>query len=417
MKELYERYIGLYEKTEKDDLVSGLKSEFTKDEMKEIFENLEFEFKESQNKDQIAERMADKGFHDRVKKETEADEEVEGEKERGESEKIEIKESENTEETGEESELEGDAIEVEVASKTNDEDIAKEKLTSTLKTLEELVQEESILIKRFWKNLKKETDKGVKDITGVSKKYLDEIQDIWNIRTDKFQSDIDELKDTDIPEEDLKELRDRWQKLVKQVNQHLDEISDEIDDKKKVIKEIVYEYIGESQRIMEDEEKEMRDLYPLWFDMIGDIREELKSGRKNLEKKEEELLETWGRLSEKVRLEVMKLAEEHEEEAGELLNIWMSLKEDIDEKMEDLPKRYHDIYGKFWKDFGIKKRAPMKDKLMDMSEQYSDILQDSIKSIKSKYQRFVKPSKEDEIEKLKERIARLEEKLDEKDKE
>ncbi len=59
----------------------------------------------------------------------------------------------------------------------------------------------------------------------------------------------------------------------------------------------------------------------------------------------------------------------------------------------------------------------MKDKLMDMSEQYSDILQDSIKSIKSKYQRFVKPSKEDEIEKLKERIARLEEKLDEKDKE
>jgi len=378
MKELYERYIEIYDDAE--DLIEDLKDGFTKDEMKEIFQSLELEFDTSHNKDQISKRMADKGFYERVK-----------------------------------DELKDDEIDIKLLDDADVDEVTKEKLFLTLETLQKMFLEESELIQSFWKNLKKEADKSIGEIRDASKKHIEEIQETWDIKTDKFQEDIEELAEGDIPEEDLEDLEEGWEELVIKINTRLEQIRDEIKRKKGDIKEIIYEYIADSQRIMEDDDKDMRDLYPLWFDMIKDVREELEQSREALEEKEEGLLKTWNDLSDKVQIEVMKLAEEHEEEAGELVKIWTSMAEDIDKRMEELPKKYRDIYGKFWKEFGMKKGIPVKDRIMKISQEYSDLFQDPLKSLKETYSKYFEPKEKDEIDELKERIAKLEKKLEEKD--
>ncbi|MGM0406326.1 MAG: hypothetical protein ACQEQM_09335 [Thermoplasmatota archaeon] len=368
MKELHERYMKIYEDSE--DIIEDLKKEFTKEEMKEIFEDLNFDFKDSQTKDVIAERMQDVKFYEAVK-------EQEGE--------ITIKVSKGKEEK-------------------------KEKLISTLNILENLIQEESQNIQKFWKGLKKEADKGLKDIKSTHKKHWDDIEDKWGIKSDRFQKELDE---TGIPKEELEELEQRWGKLLKEMNSGLKDIRGEMKMKREDIKEIIYEYIGDSQRIIQDEKKDMRDLYPLWFDMIKDIRDEVEKSKDVLKVEEAELLETWEELSTKIRKEVKDLADEHQEEADELFKIWISISEDMEKMLDQIPDKYYDMYSDFWKKTRIK-RPDIKEKIMSLSDEYSELMKDPLKSIRSTYKKILGPSK-DEIEELKERIAELEEKLEEKD--
>lgn len=372
MKELYERYIKIYESSE--DIIKDLQDELTKDEMKEIFEDLDFEFKDSQNKDKIAERMADEKFYEAVKEKSE-----EGE--------ITIKVSKGKEEQ------------------------TKEKLVSTYHILEELFQEESYNILKFWQNLKTDMDKGFKDIKSTHKKHMEEIQEKWGIKSDEFQKELDE---TDIPKEDLEELERRWEELLVEINESLKVIKTEIKSKKEDIKEIIYEYIGDSQRIIQDEDKDMKDLYPLWFDMIKDVREEVEKSKETIEMEEIKMLGTWDELSTTIHKELKNLAEEHQEEAGQLMEIWVSISEDMDKLLEQIPDKYYDIYGEFWKKVRIKK-PDIKDKIKQLSKDYSELMKDPLKPIRATYKKLAKPSKEEEIQELKERIAKLEKKLEEKD--
>ncbi|MFW5898740.1 MAG: hypothetical protein ACOCT7_02670 [Candidatus Saliniplasma sp.] len=374
MKELYERYVKIYESSE--DIKSDLKEEFTRDEMQEIFEDLDFEFKGSQNKDQISERMADEKFYEAVK-----------------------------EKSGE--------GEITIKVKKGEED-TKEKLISTLNILQDLLQDESVTIKKFWKNLKKEADKGLEDVKSTSRKHWDKIDEKWDLKSDRFQKHLDELEKSDIPDEELEELEERWGKITTQLDKRITDIREEMKGKKEDVKEIIYEYIGESQAIIEDDEKDMGDLYPLWFDMVKDIRDELEVSRDALEEKEIELIKTWDKLSTDLRKELKKLAREHEEEMEELFKIWISISEDVDKLLEQLPDKYYDIYGELWK--GLRKKRPeIKFRLKELSEEYSELIKDPMKSIKTTYKKFTKTSKDEEIQELKKRIAKLEEKLDEED--
>lgn len=374
MKELYERYVKIYESSE--DIKSDLKEEFTRDEMQEIFEDLDFEFKGSQNKDQISERMADEKFYEAVKDKS-------------------------------------DEEEITIKVKKGEED-TKEKLISTLNILQDLLQDESVTIKKFWKNLKKEADKGLEDVKSASRKHWDKIDEKWDLKSDRFQKHLDELEKSDIPDEELEELEERWGKITTQLDKRITDIREEMKGKKEDVKEIIYEYIGESQAIIEDDEKDMGDLYPLWFDMVKDIRDELEVSRDALEEKEIELIKTWDELSTDLRKELKKLAKEHEEEMEELFKIWISISEDVDKLLEQLPDKYYDIYGELWK--GLRKKRPeIKFRLKELSEEYSELIKDPMKSIKTTYKKFTKRSKDEEIQELKKRIAKLEEKLDEED--
>ncbi|MFW6142272.1 MAG: hypothetical protein ACOC53_06915 [Candidatus Saliniplasma sp.] len=374
MKELYERYVKIYENSE--DIKSDLKEEFTRDEMQEIFVDLDFEFKGLQNKDQISKRMADEKFYEAVKEKS-------GERE------------------------------ITIKVKKGEED-TKEKLISTLNILQDLLQDESVTIKKFWKNLKKEADKGLEDVKSTSRKHWDKIDEKWDLKSDRFQKHLDELEKSDIPDEELEKLEERWGKLTTQLDKRIKDIREEMKGKKEDVKEIIYEYIGESQAIIEDDEKDMGDLYPLWFDMVKDIRNELEVSRDALEKKEIELIKTWDGLSTDLRKELKNLAKEHEEEMEELFKIWISISEDVDKLLEQLPDKYYDIYGELWKGFR-KKRPEIKLKLKELSEEYSELIKDPMKSIKTTYKKFTKTSKDEEIQELKKRIAKLEKKLDEED--
>jgi len=373
MKELYERYIKIYERSE--EINKELQEEFTKDEMKKIFEDLDFDFKDSQNKDKVAERMADKKFYEAVKDKSE----------------------------------EGD-ITIKVSKEMSKEE-TKEKLISTFGILEDMFQEESYNILVFWQNLKKEMDKGLKDLKTTYRKHLDEIEEEWDIRSSEFE---DELEKSEIPQEDLEELERRWEELIIEVNESVNNIQDEMKDKKEDIKEIIYEYIGDSQRIIEDEDLAMRDLYPLWFDMIKDVRGKLEDSKGIIEKEEKKLVESWKELSKNVRKELKQLTEEHQKEAEELLKIWISISEDMDKLLEQIPDKYYERYGELLKQFRIKS-PDLKFKIMELTDEYSDLLKDPLKPIKSTYKKFTKSTNEKEIEELKDRIARLEKKLEEKD--
>ncbi|MFW5946158.1 MAG: hypothetical protein ACOCSJ_03040 [Candidatus Natronoplasma sp.] len=379
--ELYERYLEVYDEDEEDDkLMEKFKDEFLRDEMEDILESFEIELNSNWVKDDMASQMLSTELYKRVKDAVAESSEEEDE----------------TVETG-----------------------SKEPSTSA-KLFGDFDIGAPSYIKKFWKEMQKEVDKNLKDIKISPEKYWLEIEKMWEEQSEVIKKNIEMLAKTKLPEEDVENLKSEWEDFTEEMNFHLKEIPLEIELKRESISDIIEEHTKESRKIMADPERKIRDLYPLWFDMIKEVREELEEGRNRLEDKEEELSDTWDEFSESITHELRELAEDHDE-AKKLLDKWDLISDKLDKKMVKIPEKHDDIYKEFWESLGRKKPKLAKkiEEFTEITEKdYMDRIENVLEPIRSTYEKMMKPKEKDEkeeIEELKERISELEKRLEEKD--
>ncbi len=378
--ELLERYLKVYEmKEDADDLLEELKEEFLKEEMEEIFEKCDMEVKTGWTKDEMAEEMLSEDFYEKVVTILKPSEEKKEEK------------SEKRKSVFSPSEF--------------------------LKGID-LDFSEKDYMKKFWRDLQKEAETGLEDFKISPEKYWLEIEKMWKEQSEIIQKNIERLAKTKIPEDDVEKLKNEWNKFTQEMSFHLKEIPIEIELKKNSISGIIEKHTDESKEIMSDSERELRELYPLWFDMVKKVREELEEGRNVLENKEEELYDTWENFSNTISEELEELSEEYPA-ADDLLDKWNLISKKLDVKISKVPEKHDHIYRDFWESLG-KKRPKLARKIEEITEKtekdYMNMIEDALEPIRETYEQMIKPDKKkkDEIKELKERIAELEKKLDEK---
>lgn len=371
IEELYERYVKIYE--EADELKEELKEGFLKDEMEELFNSLDIDYLTTWTKEDMVDEFISHDFYSKIKDELE------------EKHKVDIK-FVKKEEPG----------------------------FSPSKILEALYMEESHYIKKFWENLQKEIDKGLKIFESSPKKHWEELESEWKERSEKLRKNIEGLSETKIPQKEVDQLTQEWKEAMEEMNEHLKSIPKEVEERKTNIMKILKDYAQRSKNIIGDPGEKLRKLYPLWFDMVKEVREELETGRDNIEKEEEELRKTWDKLSKDITQQLNKIKKNYDKALGEVPRMWRSLSNDIDRRMKELPERYLDVYESIWMDLGRKKPSVTKKlkELKERAEEYQPIVDSVLESAKTTYKKLTKTESE-EIEELKRRIEELEKKLEE----
>jgi len=377
VEKLYERYLEVYDEEEDDKLMEKFKNEFLREEMEQLLENLEIEIKSDWVKDDMAYKMISTDFYERVKgKVGESSEEKE----------VEVK-------------------------KGQEESFAPTKLFGDFSI------GAPSYIKKFWREMQKEVDKNLKDFKISPEKYWVEIEKMWEEQSKVVKKNIEMLAKKELPEEDVEKLKSEWKDFTKEMNFHLKEIPLEIELKRESISDIIEEHTEESREIMADPDKTLRDLYPLWFDMVKEVREELEDARNRLEDKEEALSDTWDEFSESISQELRELAEEHDE-AKKLVEKWSLISDKLDKKMSKIPEKHDDIYKEFWESVGRKKPKLAK-KIEEFTklteEDYIDKIENVLEPIRSTYEKMMKnkeKNEKEEIKELKKRISELEKKLE-----
>ncbi|MBS3789461.1 MAG: hypothetical protein KGY66_00910 [Candidatus Thermoplasmatota archaeon] len=379
---LYERYLEVYDEEEEDDkLMEKFNDEFLRDEMEELLINLDVELESDWLKEDMAYQLLSIELYERVK-------DIVGED--SEEEKETVKDEAKGEDIFTPTKLFGDF------------DIGAPKY-----------------IKKFWKEMQKEAGKNLKDLKISPEKYWIEIEKMWEEQSQVVKKNIEMLAKKGLPEEDVERLKKEWEDFSEEMNFHLKEIPLELEVKRESIGDIIEEHTEESRKIMAEPDRKLRDLYPLWFDMIKEVREELEDARDRLEDKEEALSDTWDEFSESISQELRELAEENEE-AKKVLEKWELISSELDKKMSKIPEKHDDIYKEFWENLGRKrpKLAKKIEEFTEMTEKdYMERIENVLEPIRSTYEKMMKPKEKDqkeEIKELKERISELEKKLEEK---
>ncbi len=377
---LRKRFISTYdEEKEEDGLKEALDDEFLKDEMLALLKDAGVEAKSTWTKNELAEKI----ISEDIQEEIEADEEEKSEVESG-------------EEKG-----------------------SMEDLFSPSKLLMTFTSGDTADMEEFWEDLQEEVEKGFKDFRISPQKYWEDVEEMWKERTRKFQKNIDALEDTNIPREEVEKLNELWKGFMKEMNLHLSEIPIELKLKKDNILDIIKDHSKKSRRMIANPNEDLKDLYPLWFDMVEEIREELEDARTFMEDREEMVYETWDEFKEEFTEELTAMAVEHAGEMEGMEEMWSSISEEIEERLAKGFEEHDHLYEAFWKEMGkekpemLKKFEELREKI---EEDYTGMIEKALDSVKEGYQDMLAPTrkeKEEEIEELKERIEELEEKLEE----
>ncbi len=376
---LYERYLEVYdEEKDEDEIKEGLKDEFLKDEMNDLLSSLDIDVQASWTKDDMADQMLSVDFYEVVK-----------------------------------SRLERSMEEEEVEEKEEE----KEEPFSADRLIGGLGMDTTKYIKKFWKDMQDEVDKNLGDFRISPEKYLMEVEKMWEEQSQMVKKNIERLARTELPDEDVDRLKEVWNEFSEEMSFHLQEIPIEIELRRESIKDIMEEHTKKSREIIGDTERKMSDLYPLWFDMVNEIRNQLEEGRSRLEDKEEELYNTWDRFSEELTEELTEMAEDNPK-AERFLEKWELISGKLDEKISKMPDKHDHIYRDFWESLGREKpRLARKiEELTEMTEiDYMDRIEKALEPIRTTYEKMIESKQKDEkIKALEDRIEELEKKLEER---
>ncbi|MEF8873397.1 MAG: hypothetical protein V5A88_01860 [Candidatus Thermoplasmatota archaeon] len=377
------------EEKDEDRLKEDFKDEFLKDEMFSLLKSADMEPNTNWTKDELAEEMMAEDFMEKVEEEYTPNEEEE------------------------EIELKGKKSKVPIM----------EDLFSPSKMFMNFRTGEYDSMEEFWEDLQESLKGGFDEFKMPPQKYWEEVEEEWKKKVRKLQKNIDELSDTEIPQEDLEELKQMWKDFVKEMNLHMGEIPIELQLRKKNVLEIIKEHSEESKEILSEKERDLKELYPLWFEMIESIKEELEEARDYMEDKEEEIYDEWDMFKDEFTMEVEDIAVEHAENMEDVDEMWSSLSESFEKKLAEGFGEHDHIYKAFWEEMGREKPI-MFQKFEEFRENvekdYSGMVEKALDSIREGYEEMISPvekgtvkEKEEEIEELKERIEKLEKKLEE----
>ncbi|MFP4609197.1 MAG: hypothetical protein ACLFNY_06415 [Candidatus Aenigmatarchaeota archaeon] len=381
---LREKFLEIVqEDEEKEQLKENLKDEFLKDEMVALLKSADVEPDKNLTKDDLSDEMLSEEFISKVEKEFSPPEEKE---------EITIKRKKGA---------------------IMDELLSPSRLFMKFRTGEYGTMEE------FWEDLQKRIKSGFKDFKMPPQEYWETVEKEWKKKVQKIQKNINQLSETEIPQEDLEELNRLWKEFVKEMNLHLGEIPIELQLRKNKVIEIIKDHSQESKELIA--EKDFKELYPLWFDMLEEVREELEEARDYMEDKEEDIYDEWEDFRDEFTMEIEAMAVEHADQMEDVDELWSSLSENFEEKLAKGFEEHDHIYRAFWQEVGREKPMMLK-KFKEIREKvekdYSNVVEDALESIKKGYEEMMAPverEKDEEIDELKERIEELEKKLEEKE--
>jgi len=381
--DLRKRFIRTYDEEKKDEEIKdALDDEFLKDEMQELLKSVGVETDSTWTKDDLSDRMISKAFYEELKAEVEKEQKSEVDSE--------------------------------------EEDEYMEDIFSPSKLLRGFASGDAGDMEEFWESIQKEVQKGFKDFRLSPQKYWKDVEELWKERSRKFQKSIEALEDTKIPQEEVDELNELWKAFVKEMNLHLSEIPIELKLKKDNILDIIKDHSKKSRRMIANPNEDIKDLYPLWFDMIDEIKKELEETREFMEDREEMVYETWDEFKEDFTDQLTSMAVEYAAEMEDMEDTWSSISEDIEQRLAKGFEKHDHLYEAFWKTMG--KEKPMMFKKFEelrekMEKDYTGMIEKALDSVKEGYEDMLAPGrkeKEKEIDELKERIEELEKKLEEK---
>ncbi len=371
-------------------LKEDLEDEFLKDEMVSLLKSGGIEPNKNWTKEELAEEMLSENFIEKIKEEFTPNEE--------EKEEIKIK--------GKESKMP-----------------IIDEMFSPSKMFMDFRKGEYESIEKFWEDVQKSIKSGFAEFKMPPQKYWENVEEQWKKKVRKLQKKIDALSETEIPQEELEELNQMWKGFTKEINLHVGEIPIELQLRKKKVLDIIKEHSEESKEIISEKERDIKELFPLWFDMIEMIREELEEARDYMEDKEEEIYDEWEEFNDEFTLKVEAMAVEHAENMEDVNEIWSSLSENFEKKLAEGFAEHDHIYKAFWEEMGREKPIMFKkfeEFRKKIEKDYSGMVENALESIKSGYEEMISPveteavkEKEEEIEELKKRIEKLEKKLEE----
>lgn len=381
--DLRERFMKTYDESkDQGELKEIMDDKFLKDEMQDLLTSVGVEVKSTWTKDELSEKMVSEDLYKKIE------------------------------------------IEEEDIEKSSDVEAGEEKaflddILSPSKLLRSIALGDTTDMKKFWEDLQKEVEKGFKGFRISPQKYWEHVEEMWKERTRKLQKNIEELEDTNIPQEEVEKLNDLWQGFIKEMNLQLAEIPIELKLKKDNILDSIKDHSKKSRRVIANPSEDIKDLYPLWFDLVEDIREELEDARSFMEDREEMVYDTWDEFKEEFTDELTTMAVEYTSEMEEIEDMWSSISTDIEKRLTEGFEEHTYLYEAFWKEMGEDKPMMLKrfeELRAKIEKDYTSMIEKALDSVKEGYSEILAPhreEKEKEIKELKERIEELEEKLEE----
>ncbi len=388
LDKLRERFLDIAEDgEEKKNLEDDLRDEFLKDEMVALLESAGIETKANWTKDELSEKMLSDSFIERVVEDfTPPD----------------------------------DKVRASVKRKKMGLSFFEDMLSPS-KLLMNFKSGEYGGIEEFWEDLQKELRSGFGEFKLPPQKYWESVEKEWKEKVRKIQHNINELSETEIPQEEIEELNKLWKDFVKEMSLHLGEIPIELQLRKKKVFGMIQEHTDESKEIISKREKNLKELYPLWFDMVEDIRQELEDTRNYMEDKEEMIYDQWEEFKGEFTTKVEALAVENADKMEKVDKLWSSLSKNFEKSLAKGFEKDHHLHEAFWEELGREKPLmfnrfeKIRKKLQD---DYYQMAEQTIESLKQGYEEMTTLEEKDEekdkeIAELKKRIEELEKKLEE----
>ncbi len=279
----------------------------------------------------------------------------------------------------------------------------------------------------LWLDGIQSTQENLKRVTDDQLDKWKKIENEWTERALDFQEQIDVVrKNSSLPAEETKELSVIWRNFYNKMAARMTRLGEQTREVQESLKEITEEYADRAEETLSEgtDPRDFGKLFGLWSDFSEDMRKEMKDSIEDYVADYEEFVETWDKFSKKTDDLLEDLQEEQEAQVEELYERWNSNFDQIEGYVREDYQKYKDSYESFLKQIEEQNTRLTEiafEMAEEMEENYSNILEGYIETVNRGYENlFTMPGlsayrtrKENDVKDLKERVKRLEEKMEE----
>ncbi|MFP3871799.1 MAG: hypothetical protein ACLFVL_02845 [Candidatus Aenigmatarchaeota archaeon] len=398
-KDPIEKYVSAYEEANDDEeCKKKVANRLLKDELIEVAGENGLDVSKNQTKDEIAEKLIKPEVYNQIVSEREISQEV-GEKKEG---------------------IEGELTPPE----------PPEVKTEVLEPLSDLISDSTLKgsekVNELWIDGMKGIEENLEGVTEQNLEYWEELEDEWMEKATEFQEQIDELRERSVlPEDKTKELSVIWRNFFNKMMARVKKANQRTRERHESLTQLVEKHTEKARETF-DEESESIDtgkLLGLWSDFSKDLGSELEKTLDNYRRDYEAVEETWKNFADKTEDLIDDLQESQEEQVEELYEMWNSNFEFVQDNVEKGFEDYMDAYEITREEFERHSRK-VTESLFELAENveenYSRLMESYQKTLDEGYSGMfsmanplVPKKDEKELERLKERVEKLEKKIEE----
>lgn len=273
-----------------------------------------------------------------------------------------------------------------------------------------------------WESLSRTMEGNLKNFTEKSVEHWDKLENEWMARADEFQKEIEKLGGQGVPTQDYKEISVLWRNFYNKMTARFFRVSRSARERRESLMSILDRYNQGAGELLEKGEfrmDTMGNLYHLWLDMTGDIRDEFENAGSDIAGDFTELSKTWEKFSVKMVNNLNELRERQGEHSDALYQSWSRIFKDVNGQIYTGIKESRSWHEDTWKMIG-EQSSNLMDHMMEgfkeMESSYGKFLRNSMEFMQSSYRRSLGLDDEprsayEELDNIRKRIEELEKKL------